>query len=277
MTTLRQKLIEELQLRGASPKTVHNYVATCMAFSKHFNKSPDQLGEEEIRKYLLLMANGKKHAASYINLKFYALKFLYEQILRRPYTVEKIPRMKRPKKLPVVCSREEINKILEVITSLKHKAVISLIYCGGLRLQEAARLKVMDIDSKRMTIKVFGKGAKDRYTLLAKKALIILRQYWLAYKPEEWLFYGSERSKHIHPRSIQNVFRRAKTVAKIKKSATVHTLRHSFATHLLESGTDIRVIQKLLGHTNISTTEIYTHLSKSFTTKVTSPLDEEDN
>ena len=199
---------------------------------------------------------------------------LYEMVLKQSDKVSDLPRMKRPYQLPVVLSREEVARLLKATTNLKQKALLMVAYSAGLRVGEAVRLKVSDIDSKRMQIRVTaGKGAKDRYTLLLETALTILRDYVRAEKPKGWLFPGADPTKHLSERSAERIFQRSKTKASITKPATFHTLRHSFATHLLEDGVDIRYIQELLGHGNIRTAERYTHVSQKAMGRIRSPLD----
>jgi site-specific recombinase XerD len=182
--------------------------------------------------------------------------------------------MKRPQQLPVVLSREEVSKLLQVTSNLKHKALLMAAYSAGLRVGEVVRLKVSDIDSRRMQIRVTaGKGAKDRYTLLAETALTVLRDYFRAYKPKDWLFPGERPTDHLSERSAERIFERAKAGAGIQKPATFHTLRHSFATHLLEEGVDIRYFQELLGHGTVKTTERYTHVTRKGMERIKSPLD----
>jgi site-specific recombinase XerD len=190
-------------------------------------------------------------------------KFMYE--IKRPH---------KDKKLPVVLSKEEVAKILSSIDNIKHKAILMIIYSAGLRVGEVVKLKVEDVDSNRMLVHVKGaKGRKDRYTLLSKTALEILREYWRKYKPAKWLFEGARDGRYLSTRTVEKLLTHACEKAGIKKEVSVHTLRHSFATHLLESGTDLRYIQELLGHANSKTTEIYTHVSTKSLGKIQSPLD----
>lgn len=229
---------------------------------------------DEIKEYLNYLIITKKVSHSYIKTAYSALKFLYEVTLQRDWNMKQIPRSKKPVKLLVVLSKSEIKEIFEAIENLKHRAILITIYAAGLRVSEAASLRVSDIDSSNMQIKVVqGKGQKDRYVLLSTKNLDVLRDYWKYYHPKEWLFYGSSIDKPISTRTIQKLFKIAKDKAGIKKDATVHTLRHSFATHLVESGTSIYYVQQLLGHTNSKTTSIYIHLTRKDLLQVKSPLD----
>jgi len=194
-------------------------------------------------------------------------------MLKRKFVYD-VKRPRKDRKLPVVLSKEEVAKILALVDNLKHRAILMLTYSAGLRIGEVVRLKSEDIDSKRMLIHVKGsKGRKDRYTILSAKALEMLRQYWKKYKPAKWLFEGAKEGRYLSIRSVDKIFRNACNMARIKKDVSVHTLRHSFATHLLEGGTDLRYIQELLGHAHSKTTEIYTHVSTKSLGKIMSPLD----
>ncbi len=199
---------------------------------------------------------------------------MYRYILERDDIEIKLSRPKKQKKLPTVLSSEEVSKILNELKNEKHQAIMYLIYSSGLRIGEAINLRVTDIDSQRMLIRVRqGKGRKDRYTVLSQVALEVLRKYSKKYRPFDWLFPGGDIGSHISERTVQKIFERAKESAGIKKEATVHTLRHSFATHLLEGGTDLRFIQELLGHSSSKTTEIYTHVTERSVRSIQSPLD----
>jgi len=232
------------------------------------------MGEKEIREYLYHLITGKDLGDSSINSAYSALKFFYKTTLCRDWNMAKIPRRKPEKRLPVVLDGSEIKQLLAVTANLKHRALLMITYSAGLRVSETAHLKVSSIDSKRMQLRIDqGKGNKDRYTLLSPVTLNLLRDYWRQYRPFSWLFPGRLPESPISTRSIQKVFKKAKRKAGIKKPATVHTLRHSFATHLLEAGTDIYRVQKLMGHTTPKTTAIYIHLRRQDLLKVVSPLD----
>jgi site-specific recombinase XerD len=264
----------DLELKNFSPKTVSCYLACMVHFVRHYGRSAEEMGADEIRNYLYFLMKKKKASQSAINQAYSAMKFFYETTLEREWNGIKIPRLKNRKKLPVVLSKDEVLCLLESLTNLKHRAILATIYSGGLRVGEATRLKVSDIDSKRMMIRVQGgKGNKDRYTLLGNRALIDLRQYWMASRPVDWLFPGSEPVNPISIASVQRVFKQALNRTGIKKKATVHTLRHSFATHLLESGTDLYYIQRFLGHTSASTTSIYLHITGKDLGRIKSPID----
>lgn len=274
MGRLREEMKGDLELRGLSPETQKIYLYYVTNFSRYFNRSPYHLGKREIKEYLLYLLREKKASASTVNLCYSALKFLYARTLKRDEIMEKIPRLRSTKKLPVVLERQEVESLFSVMKNLKHRAILMLIYSSGLRLREASHLKVSDIDSKRMVLRIRqGKGRKDRYTLLSTLALEVLRKYWRHCRPKEWLFPGRLSDKPLSVRSIQRVFKKARTLAGITKPATVHTLRHSFATHLLEQGTDLYRIQLLLGHRSLKTTAIYLHVSRKELVRILSPLD----
>jgi len=274
MGKLREQMKGDLELKGLSQDTKEIYLRQASLFSRHFSRSPRHLGEREIKEYLLYLIREKRASTSTVNQCYHALKFLYERTLKREWVMAKIPRIKSHKKLPVVLDREEVESLFSVTKNLKHRAILMLIYSSGLRLREAAHLKITDIDSKHMLLRITqGKGSKDRYTILSNVALEALREYWSQYRPQEWLFAGRLPGKPLTGRSIQRVLIKAKKLAGIKKRATVHTLRHSFATHLLEAGTDLHHIQLLLGHRSLSTTTIYLHVSRKELRRIVSPLD----
>jgi site-specific recombinase XerD len=243
-------------------------------FAQYFGRSPAKMGEEEIREYLYYLVTEKKVSTSSINGAYSALKFFYQTVLQGNWNIAKIPRTKVRKKLPIVLDGSEIKQLFAVTTNLKHRAILMTTYSAGLRVSETAHLKVSSIDSKRMQLRIDqGKGNKDRYTLLSPVALDLLRDYWRQYRPFSWLFPGRLPDRPISTRAIQKTFEKAKRKAGIQKPATVHTLRHSFATHLLEAGTDIYRVQKLMGHTTPKTTTIYIHLRRQDLLKVVSPMD----
>lgn len=273
MATLREQMQRDLILRGLSQKTQRIYLDRARDFARHFKKSPDQLGEEEIRKYLHHLLTEKKVSGSTYRQTYGSLKFLYQTTMKQIVVFDKIPRLKGGKRLPIVLSRTEIEALFSVTKNLKHKAILMITYSSGLRLAETANLKVSDIDSSRMMVKVHGKGNKDRYSILSSVALEVLRQYWRQYRPSDWLFEGQRSGNPITSRTIQKIFEITKGRAGITKPATVHTLRHSFATHLLEAGTDLHHIQLLLGHKSPKTTTVYLHVSNRTLARITSPLD----
>ena len=274
MQQFKEQFKIDLELKNYSPKTREAYIWYLECFAKHFDKEPTELGEPEIRQYLHYLITIKQRSGSYINGAYSALKIFYEKTLQREWNISKIPRPKGSKRLPVVLSGSEIKQLLDVTENLKHRAMLMTTYAAGLRVSETAYLKITDIDSKRMQLRVSqGKGKKDRYTLLSVINLNLLREYWKQYRPVVWLFPGRSPDEPITTRSIQKVFEKSKEKAGIKKPATVHSLRHSFATHLLEAGTDIYHIQHLMGHTTPKTTAIYIHLRRQDVLKIVSPLD----
>ncbi len=262
MTALRTRMREDLRIRNYSPRTVSIYVRWVEKFAQHFGRSPDQLGAEHIRDFQHYLCEVKQASPSAMNQAVAALRFFYGKTLERGIDFASIPYAKRPRKLPVVLSRGEVERVLAAVPNLKHRTALELIYATGLRLSEALALEARDIDSERMRIGVrSGKGGKDRYAILSPTLLVLLRAYWRAYEPKIVLFPGCRSDRGMHPTSIQKTMRLACLTAGVKKRATVHTLRHCFATHLLEGGTDIRTIQKLLGHTSLTTTSIYLHVA----------------
>ncbi|MEW6508273.1 MAG: site-specific tyrosine recombinase/integron integrase [Bacteroidota bacterium] len=275
-----QKLFDvvknELLLRNYSYKTIKSYLSCLRNFVKYFYpKHPREITNESIKKYILHLIEERKWEAATVNQSFNALRFLYVELYKMPFVINSIPRPKKNKKLPDILIQEDILKIFSYVNNLKHKTLLMLIYSAGLRVGESVRLKVSDIDGQRKMIHLRGaKGKKDRYTLLSDAALEMLRKYYKEYRPKEYLFEGQGSRTHLAERSIQNVFHRAVKLAGIKKEISLHGLRHSFATHLLESGVDLRFIQELLGHSSSKTTEIYTHVSKKSLGKIVNPLDQ---
>jgi len=274
MGKLRDQMEMDMKLRGMSPKTISCYLTCVKNVAVHFRKSPAELGDEEIRSYLHYLMEEKKASQSVLVQTYSALKFFFEKTLQKDWNASRIPRSKQRKKLPGVLSREEVESIFSATGNLKHRAILMTIYSAGLRVGEVTRLKVSDIDSERMTIRVNeGKGLKDRYTLLGKRTLEILRLYWKVCMPSEWLFPGKVASEPVSISSVQRVFNASLLKSGIKKKASVHTLRHSFATHLLEAGTDLYHIQRLLGHKSASTTSVYLHITGRDLNKIRSPID----
>ncbi len=274
MDKLKKQMKDDIELKGLSIHTQRSYLLQVNQFIRHFGKSPRQLGEKEIKAYLLYLIREKKSSTGTVNQCYHALKFLYETTLNRYRVMARITRLKSIKQLPVVLDKEEVESLFSVLKNIKHRAILMLIYSSGLRLMEAAQLKVTDVDSKRMLIRIKqGKGSKDRNTILSKAALKALREYWSQYRPKEWLFEGRFPDRPISGRAIHRVMIKAKKLAGITKPATVHTLRHSFATHLLEAGTELYHIQLLLGHSSINTTTIYLHVSSNELVRIVSPLD----
>ncbi len=267
------KLEKELTARKYSRRTLKLYLYYNKDFLKFVGKPPYGISDCDMREYLYSLAEKRNASASTLNIAINALKFYYGRILRRRLVYE-VKRPKKDKKLPVILNKEEVSKILSAIPNIKHKAILMLVYSAGLRVSEVVKLRVENIDGKRKLIHVRGaKGRKDRYTILSDVALKTLEEYQGRYRPHKWLFLGAKPDKHIHPRSVEKIFSGACKKAGIEKDVSVHTLRHSFATHLLESGVDLRYIQELLGHKSSKTTEIYTHVSNKNLRTIKSPLD----
>jgi integrase/recombinase XerD len=271
------EFIKTMKLKDYSPKTLKTYSSMLTLFMT-FNKSRpiDELSDEDVREYLLYLIDKKKVSQSYQNQAINAIKFYYEQVLGRPTQTYYLQRPKHETTLPSVMSEEEVLKLLKRVDNLKHKTVLSLIYSAGMRVGEVINLKITDIDSSRSQIRIVqAKGKKDRISLLSPNILKLLREYFKEYRPKVWLFEGQYGGQYSAG-SIQAVFREAKKASGLNKKATVHTLRHSFATHLLERGTDIRYIQDLLGHQSLRTTEIYTHVTTKGFKNIISPFDNLD-
>ena len=274
MTPLRQRFIEDLELRNLRENTKRAYVRAVTEFAQFFGKSPELLGREHIREYLLYLMREKKASESTYRQVLSAIRFLYRTTLGKDWVVAGIPHTKSDKKLPVVMSMDEVERVFNAITSLKHRAILMTAYAGGLRVSDVVSLMVSDIDSGRMMIRIDGgKGRRDRYVPLAKHLLVILREYWKAARPKTYLFPGRKEGRHIATNTVYLACKRATRDAGLKKKISTHTFRHSFATHLLEHGVDLRTIQILLGHRNLNTTAIYTHVSRKQIESTPSPLD----
>lgn len=266
-------LEEQLRLKRYSFRTVKSYKNSFRLFLKHYNEiPPEDITEAQIRSYLSYKV-GQKISESYQNQIINGIKFYYEKVLMQERKTYYLPRPKKPEKLPNVLTEEEVVRLLQAVDNLKHKCMMMLIYSGGLRLGEVVNIRVADINVAQMLLFVKGgKGKKDRATVLSVKALEMIREYTKLYKPIDFLFEGQYGGQYS-VRSVQNIFTEAKAKSEINEYATVHTLRHSFATHLLEHGTPLRYIQELLGHQSIKTTEIYTHITDKGRKNVKSPLD----
>ncbi|GAC1486484.1 MAG: tyrosine-type recombinase/integrase [Acetobacteraceae bacterium] len=273
MSPLRRRMIEDMTVRNLSPATQRSYVHAVAKFGRFFGRSPERLGLEEVRAFQVhLVAGGVSWPA--LNQTVCALRFLYGVTLKQADVPERIPYARTPRKLPVVLSADEVVAFLEAVPGLKARAALTTAYAAGLRASEAAGIKVADIDSSRMVIRVEqGKGARDRYVMLSPQLLGILRSYWKLARPAHWLFPGRDGEHPIGPTVLHAACRSACAAAGLSKRVTVHTLRHSFATHLLESGTDIRIIQALLGHSSLNTTARYTQVATSTIRATPSPLD----
>jgi integrase/recombinase XerD len=280
MTPLRQRMIDDMTLHGLKPKTITAYVGCIARFARHFGKSPEVLGTPEIRSYLLYLTQDSHVASSTYNQALCALKFLYRFTLQKGWGLEGLARTRRQTKLPVVLSMDEVTRFFEAITSLRHRAILMTAYAAGLRISEVLALRVDDIDSQRMVIRLReAKGSKDRYTMLSPRLLTLLREYWKAhrrrkvYQPSPWLFPGNVPGQPITDGAVYEACEKACQAAGLEKHVTVHTLRHSFATHLLEAGTDLRTIQILLGHRSLNTTARYLHVATAALQSTRSPLD----
>ena len=274
MTVLRQRMLEDLRVRNRAPRTQRTYICEVAKFARHYGKSPDQLGAEDVHRYQVHLVD-KGTSWSLFNQAVSALRFLYRTTLGKEDVVKRIPFAKSPRKLPVVLSRQEVMQLLEGIANMKHLAMLMLAYSAGLRLSELAHLRVTDIDSGRMVIHVHaGKGDKDRILPLSPLVLIILREYWRETRPRHWLFSGKWPDRPITVSSIQKVIGKAREAAGIKKKVTMHTLRHCFATHHLEAGTDLPTLQVLMGHSSLQTTSRYLHISTARLVSAKSPLDQ---
>ena len=273
MGQLRERMIRDMQIRGYGQSTQKAYLSGVSGIARHFDAPPDRLNEDQIRSYLHHLIAERQVSQGYVNQVYSGLKFLFESTLKKDWVSWRIPRAKASRKLPVVLSKHEVARLFAVTANLKHRTLLMVTYSGGLRISEVVNLKPVDIDSDRMRIRVRGKGGDERDTLLAQSALEILRRYYSQYRPRTWLFEGQIPDRPLHTRSLQKVFERARGSADITKPATAHTLRHSFATHLLESGVDLFFIQRLLGHKSPKTTTVYLHVSNRDVARIQSPLD----
>jgi site-specific recombinase XerD len=273
-TTLRQRMVEDMQIRNLSAETQVSYLGHVARFARYFHQSPAQLGADDIRRYQLHLINEKHLAATSIVGTIAALRFLYQITLKCPWAVDAIIPPKRPQTLPVVLSPEEVVRFLAAIVDLKHRAILTTCYAAGLRLSEVLHLKVTDIDSQRMVIHVAdGKGRRDRFVMLSPTLLHTLRAWWRTTRPAFWLFPGQRPGHPMDKGAVQWACRLARFRSGIAKPLTPHGLRHAFAVHLLESGTDLRTIQLLLGHRQLETTSRYLRLATTKVCAATSPLD----
>jgi integrase/recombinase XerD len=270
-------MTQDMQLRNFAPGSVEVYVNCVARFASHFARSPESLGPEHVRAFLLHLIEQRHVSWSYYNLHLQALRFLYNVTLGRPAALEHVVCPRTPKRLPVVLSPDELTRFFAAVGSLKHRASLMTAYAAGLRVAEVATLRVADIDSRRMVLRVHqGKGRKDRYVMLSPVLLEVLRAYWKAARPRTWLFPNPAGDGPLTPAAVMKACRRARRASGLEKNVTVHTLRHSFATHLLEAGTDLRTIQVLLGHDSPRTTAVYTHVSPAAVRATVSPLDRLD-
>lgn len=273
MTPLRQRFLEDLRLRNLSPRTSACYVAHVAAFARHFGRSPDQLDQEHVRLYQLHLRDEKQASWSLFNQAVCALRFFYKVTLPRPWAVEHLPFAKRPRTLPAVLSRAEVQQLLACVARPGYRLLLTTLYAAGLRLSEGLHLQARDIDSARMVLQVrCGKGQKDRIVPLSPKLLEDLRAWWRLRRPTTWLFPG-RNNQPLSASGVQRACQAAAILARLAKHATPHTLRHSYATHLLEAGLDVRTLQKLLGHSQLGTTALYTHVTEERLRGVISPWD----
>jgi site-specific recombinase XerD len=273
MTPLRQQMIRELELSRKSPRTIEAYVAAVAELARHYGRSPEDISLEEVRSFLHYLITQRKLAFSSVNQRLGGIKFLYRHVLQWPKFDLRVP-AKRSGRLPEPLSRGEVVRLIEATQNAKHRVLLMTCYAAGLRVGELVRLKPTDIHSGRMLIRVDqGKGRKDRYTLLSPRLLEELRAYWRAYQPGGWLFPNAKRSGPLPTASAQRVYYAAKRRAEIVHGQGIHSLRHSFATHLLEAGVDLPTIQRLLGHTSLATTARYLHVTSKHLEGTRSPLD----
>ncbi len=273
LSPLRRRMIEDMTVRNLSPATQRSYLNAVSKFSRYFGCSPDRLGLEDVHAFQVhLVANGISWAG--LNQIVCALRFFYGVTLGLGDIPERIAYAREPQKLPVVLSADEVVRFLEAVASLRSRTALTTVYAAGLRVSEVVRLAVADIDSKRMVIRVEqGKGGKDRYVMLSPQLLRILRVYGRLTRPERWLFPGRDQDRPLDPQVLHAACKSARVAAGLVKHVTVHTLRHSFATHLLENGTDVRIIQVLLGHANLQSTARYTRVATRTISTTPSPLD----
>jgi site-specific recombinase XerD len=275
MGALARRMKSQMELRGLSPRTIEVYLQQVSRFVQYVGHAPERIDAEEIRGYLHHLLTQRRVSQATMSQAYSALRLFYEQVLGKAWEERTIPRAKQRHKLPLVLTPSEIESLFAATRRLKYRALFMVIYSGGLRVSEATHLQLQDIDSQRMLIRVrHGKGQKDRYTLLSKRALETLRGYWRHARPETWLFPGLRVAAPLRPATVQRTFKGTVKAAGIKKAATPHTLRHSFATHLLESGVSLHHIQRLLGHRQSSTTALYLHLTHGDLARITNPMDE---
>lgn len=274
MTPLRKRMIEDMQLRNLAPETQRGYLHHVAGLAQFYQTSPEHLNLEDIRQYQVYLANECRYSAESVNQFLSAVKFLYGVTLEAPFDTGCLLRARIPKNAPIILSQQEVVRFFDHVPSIRYRAALMVAYGAGLRVSEVVALKIADIDSQRMLLRVQkGKGQRDRYAMLSPRLLEVLRAWWRAARPTDWLFPGWRVNRHLTPASLQSACHDAARQAGLRKHITVHTLRHSFATHLLENGTNIRVIQVLLGHRSIDTTAHYTQVSTQLIGGTESPLD----
>lgn len=274
MGALRDRMIRELQLRRYAPSTQKTYLEAVTGLTKHFGIAPDQLTAHQVQDYLLYLMTERHLQWNTVNTIASGLTFFYSRTLQRPDIAAAMPRRRTPRRLPEILSAAELEALFAAADNAQHRALLMTTYAGGFRVSEVVRLRPADIDSQRMMIRVVaGKRAKDRYTLLSPRLLEELRAYWLACRPRTWLFPGRKPERPFRDDKAREVFNAAKAKAGIRKSGSIHVLRHCFGTHLLEAGVDLRTIQILMGHSSIHSTVWYLHLTRKMLTATRSPLD----
>ncbi len=275
MTPLRRRMLEDMQLRNFASETQRNYIHHIKGLGQFYQTSPEQLDLEDIRDYQLHLLNERQQSPQTVNQFVSAAKFLYQVTLETVWPEKALPRVRVPDKLPVVLSPAEVDAFFQQVGTLRHRAALMTAYGAGLRVSEVVRVKVSDIDSERRLIRVEqGKGKRDRYAMLSPRLLEVMRAWWQVERPRDWLFPGRRPGRHMDAATLQLVCRQAAALAGIAKRVRVHTLRHSFATHLLDSGVDLRIIQEMLGHTRIDTTARYAQVSPRRVAATKSPLDQ---
>lgn len=269
-----KRMTEMMDLRGFAPSTQRTYLMHLRHLTNHFSTPFCDMGYDHVKDFLVHAINIRKLSCEYVNSAYSSIRFLYETVFERDWNMRHIPRVKKKRKFPEVLSKEDINKLFNAVSNVKHKAMLVVAYSAGLRVNEVAKLKITDIDSKNMQIFIRqAKGNKDRYALLSNTTLELLRKYYKLYHPKEWLFPGQNPNYPISTRTIQAAFNDAKKIAGINQRATPHTLRHSFATHLIEQGTNLLTVKDLLGHESVDTTAMYIHLARRDVLGVRSPFD----
>ena len=274
MTPLRRRMLEDMGIRNLAENTQLSYLQQVSAFANHFHRSPEVLGPEQVREYQVHLVEKRKLAPSSICIAVSALRFLYMVTLKQRWPLQDIPMPKKPFRLPVGLSPGEVLHFLSCIDNLKHRTILTTTYAAGLRISEATHLRVSDVDSQRMVLRVDqGKGRKDRYVMLSPRLLADLRSYWSVARPRVWLFPGDIPDRPITGDAVGQACQKARRASGISKPITPHSLRHAFATHLLESGTDVRRIQLLLGHRSLATTSRYLKIATSTVCATVSPLD----
>jgi site-specific recombinase XerD len=274
MGEFQDRMKRDLEIRGFSLSTRQCYLARMKAMIRFFMRSPDELTIDDIHTYQLYLTRDRKVCWGSFNQSVCAIRFFYGVTLNKGWDIQRIPYQKTGRKLPVVLSCEEVSKLFDVVENLKHRTILMAAYAAGLRVSEVTHLRVRDIDSQRMMLRVEqSKGRQDRYVMLSHKLLTVLREYWRTYRTEHWLFEGQIPQQPLTRSAVHLVFKKARRKAGIIKNVSVHSLRHAFATHLLESGVNIRKIQLLLGHRSLQSTQIYTHVARDYLDGTPSPLD----